>query len=118
MTKSQQYQVNFDQEIHCDYCQEISHFHFDDQCPVCHSPHAGTDQYCSVETCIEDDGGVFSCDSCGTKFKIISFDYCEEPEAIIEVVQKSTLPPPVLIPTDGARLTAPIDTPIGISPSI
>ncbi len=80
-----QFKVNFDQEIHCDYCQEVVHFHFYDECPVCHDKQAGTDQYHSVYECISN-GGVFSCGSCGTKFKILQYDECDEPEALIEVL--------------------------------
>jgi hypothetical protein len=82
------FNVNFDQEIHCDYCQEVTHFHFADECPVCHVKHAGTDQYCSVHDCISD-GGVFECQSCETKFKILQYDYCDDPEARIEIVNAS-----------------------------
>jgi hypothetical protein len=80
-----QFEVNFDQELSDQY-NEIVHFHFEDECPVCHTKHAGTDQYCSVNECVIGDKGIFSCDSCETKFKILQYDFDNDPEALIEVL--------------------------------
>ncbi len=82
-----QYQVNFHQES--GWTDEIVHFHFEDECPVCHTKHAGTDQYQSVYECVIDDKGIFSCDSCKTKFKILQYDFGSEPEALIEVLNEN-----------------------------
>jgi hypothetical protein len=60
----------------------IIHFHLS-KCPTCSIINAPTDYYSSPLDCIED-GGEFSCCKCGSKFKLISFDDCEEPNAIIE----------------------------------
>lgn len=82
-----QYCVEFDQEIHCDKCNEIVHVHFEEVCPVCGKEHAGTNIYgMSVSELLEDHGGLFECSHCNTKFEIL----CQtEPEFlwIIEVIE-------------------------------
>jgi hypothetical protein len=84
---AKQFWVNFDEEIHCDECMEVSHFHFENHCPVCGKVHAGTDQYRSVADCIEN-GGIFECIHCETRFKILQHEYAAETQedALIEVV--------------------------------
>ena len=85
-TTAQRFEVDFDQEICCELCNEVVHFHMD-ECPVCHETFAATDQYCAVYQCTER-GGAFECEECGTSFKILEFDYDREPkEALIEVVK-------------------------------
>lgn len=37
------FEVDFYEEAHCDYCQETIHFHID-ECPVCKTKDAETDQ--------------------------------------------------------------------------
>ncbi|MGL5719822.1 MAG: hypothetical protein ACRCYP_03395 [Alphaproteobacteria bacterium] len=79
--------VDFDEEIHCDECMEVVHFHFDEECPVCHTKHAGTDQYCSVMECFQSTG-CFFCQSCDSKFKIIQYQYAADTpkDALIQLL--------------------------------
>jgi hypothetical protein len=85
---TQQYWTDFHEEAHCEQCFDAVHFHFDEACPVCHAEHAGTDQYCSVRECIDDSKGVFECQECNTKFRILQYEYAADTEkdALIEVV--------------------------------
>lgn len=69
-----------------DYCEPI-HFQNENECPICKKKFAGTDQYHSVQDCIDDEEGIFCCSSCDSVFKIHSYDYCNEPQAIIECTQ-------------------------------
>lgn len=78
------YQVDFDEQICCDLCCEVVHFHID-KCPVCLTTHASTDQYHSVIDCINDEDSIFICTHCDTSFKILKYDYCDEPQATIEI---------------------------------
>ena len=73
-------------EIHCDECNEIIHFHID--CPVCKKEHSSTDYYGSPSNCIED-GGLFKCENCNSPFKLLKYDYCEEPEAEVLLITPS-----------------------------
>ena len=82
---TQTFEVDFDEEICCDLCLEVVHFHMD-ECPVCLKKRPGTNQYQSVLDCIED-GGAFTCEECNSKFKILEYDYFREPkEALIELI--------------------------------
>ena len=67
-----------------DFCEAL-HFHFEAECPVCHYHRAGTNYYGSPLDCLND-GGLFSCQECASKFRIITYDACAELEALIEVV--------------------------------
>ena len=82
------FEVDFHQEFYCDG-PDVVHFHFEDECPACHSHRAGTDQYQGVLDCIAD-GGIFSCQECKTKFKILEYEYAgtddREKEAVIEKI--------------------------------
>lgn len=80
------FEVDFDQEVHCDECLEVEHFHID-ECPICHVVNAGTDQYCSVHECLDNEDGIFKCEECSSQFQILVYDYCREPkEAVIKLI--------------------------------
>jgi len=55
--KENTYLVNFHEEICCEICCEVVHFHID-KCPVCNTNHAGTNQFCSVQECIDEEDGI------------------------------------------------------------
>ena len=74
---------------------ECIHFHFNDECPACHSRRAGANYFGSPNDCLED-GGVFKCQECDSTFKIIEYDVCREPfEAVIELVKLNTDDPAI-----------------------
>lgn len=74
--------LDFVEEIHCDECFEVIHFHFD--CPVCNRANIGTDQYCSVSDCF-DDGGDFKCEGCNSAFRILKLgDNCYSKGCLVE----------------------------------
>lgn len=66
-----QYQTEIYPEIHCDQCNEIVHNHFD--CPICLSKYAATSIYGPFGDQFPKEPH-FSCEECGAKFKVISFD--------------------------------------------
>lgn len=66
---AKQYWVEFDEEIHCDLCNEVIHIHFD--CPKCGTKHAKTDVYgMSLLDLLTEKEGRFECQHCKTKFKL------------------------------------------------
>jgi transposase-like protein len=71
-TKAVQFWVEFDEELHCDYCMEVAHVHFKKECPVCKAAHAATNVYgMSLSTLLEEEEGQFQCDECQAKFKLL-----------------------------------------------
>ena len=91
---AQRFDVDFFTEF--DDWGECVHFHFDEECPACHSRRAGINQFCSPAECVEDDDGVFKCQECDSTFKIIEYDVCREPfEAVIELVKLNTDDPAI-----------------------
>ncbi len=65
---SEWFEVDLIEEICCEVCNEVVHFHMS-ECPACHFKYAETDQYCSVNDCIQDNDGKLSCKECGAKFQ-------------------------------------------------
>lgn len=83
------FEVSFEEELCCDSCNQVIRFYLD-QCPVCNKKFALTSEHWSVQECIKNDDGVFSCKNCNSVFKIIKYDYCNEPEATIELLNPQT----------------------------
>lgn len=80
--------VEFDTEICCEQCMEAIHFHFSDNCPVCGSLYAGaTDYDCpgGAYDCFRDADGLFSCEDCGSRFKMLTYDCGEGSVEVLEV---------------------------------
>lgn len=75
-----QFKVTLEQEICCEFCNEVIRFDLE-ECPVCHASPAPTNQWCSVFECIQDRDGQFRCEGCKAKFKILSWD---DPVAEVE----------------------------------
>ena len=65
-----QYEVNLEEEICCEICMEVVHFHIE-ECPVCGATSAETNFFGSVSECIDEDEGKFTCGECDSEFQII-----------------------------------------------
>ena len=85
MNQKPTYSVSFDQEICCEVCCEVVHFHIE-KCPVCNKKHASTNQFHSVKDCIDSDEGIFTCTNCDSVFKILKYDIDNDPEAVIQLL--------------------------------
>lgn len=72
-----QYEVNLEQEICCEMCMEVVHFHIE-ECPVCGATSAETNFFGSVSECIHEDEGKFTCKECDSEFQIIERYHCGE----------------------------------------
>ena len=79
--------VEVDEEIHCDYCMEIVHFHIN-PCPCCGKSYAETDQFHSVREAIEEEKGYFQCIEYSCKsgnLLILSHDSYEEELEVLKL---------------------------------
>lgn len=71
---------------------EPVHFHFAHDCPVCSSLFAGA-AYKSPggpAECLSLDGGLFSCEDCGSQFRLLSYDPRQDKGEIEVLVVHST----------------------------
>ena len=76
-TNSLQYEINLEEEICCEICMEVVHFHIE-ECPVCSATFAATNFFGSVSDCIREDDGKFTCKDCNSEFQIIEQHRDEE----------------------------------------
>lgn len=81
-----QYEVNLEEEICCEICMEVVHFHIE-ECPVCGATSAETNFFGSVSECAEEDDGKFTCTECDSEFQIIErYHYGEVGDTLVRLV--------------------------------
>ena len=80
------YKVDFLQE--CDDWGEPVHVHFYEECPVCHAKEAGTSVYGAIWEFKKYGGETFWCLECHTKFILESYNFDDDPQATIRVIEE------------------------------